>query len=65
MDTDRPVLDDEIEVTPEMIEAGAKILLADASCTYGTNEAHMVSEEIIKCALAASSRGSASIPLGE
>lgn len=51
MESDRPVLEREIEVTPEMIEAGAEVLLDDYSHDFGPSEAKMFSEEIIKRAL--------------
>jgi hypothetical protein len=43
---------DEIEVTPEMIEAASVVLLADASLDIGPTKASIIVEAVLKHALA-------------
>jgi hypothetical protein len=53
--TTEPDRQEEIEITPEMIEAGAKAILElDASGVMSRSEAEMLSEEVLKYALAVS-----------
>lgn len=53
---DRPAL--EIEVTPEMIEAGASVILAEAHWAYPRSEAEALAERVISDALGAIPRRS-------
>jgi hypothetical protein len=55
-DRPTPCSASEIEVTPEMIKAGATVLLNDPFLNLGLGEARNIAEKIILCALTACSR---------
>jgi hypothetical protein len=55
MSGDRPALEtDKIEITREMIEAGAEAILRDASLDVGPTKAEIIAEAVISRALAVS-----------
>ena len=55
MDSDRPVLDDEIEITPEMINAGVKALNIQLmeSPMFSQRDLVEMAWEVLRCGLEA------------
>ena len=45
-----------IEITEEMIEAGASVLVLKLSCEWSYSQAHDLAREILECALKAFSK---------
>jgi hypothetical protein len=50
---DRPLRTEEVEITPEMIVAGARPIYADPFLDIGETGAELLAAKVLKCALAA------------
>jgi len=49
--TDRPTIPSEIEITPAMIEAGAKVLWVNSDLDIGPTAAEIYAEAVLRAAL--------------